>query len=198
MKFQSFLFRRHLDSEDEVYFVVHRHWIIMFRDSFFFLLIGLILPGVLWFFLYGITQYVNIIFPIWITFFFLRYVYKLADWYLDAWLCTSVSIIDVEWNGFFHQTSSRIPYSEVRELSWEVKGFWGSILRYGDVAISMATGGQVMLDNVQSPKKVEVRIIQIRDEILSHHRMSQADGIQSLLADVIANHIQEKGLPPRR
>ena len=72
--------------------------------------------------------------------------YHFADWYLDAWIATNASLIDVEWRGIFHHLSSRIPYSEVREgFMGNKKGVLGTILGFGNASVSMTTGGKISL-----------------------------------------------------
>jgi hypothetical protein len=123
MIIQRILFQRHLDSEEKLLFIAHKHWIEIVPQSLKMSIFGIVLPLVLWFFFPGI-MWVSIV---WMVSFWFWYLYILADWYFDAWLATDVSLIDVEWIGIFHHMSTRIPYSEVREIQWEINGILGTI-----------------------------------------------------------------------
>jgi hypothetical protein len=194
MIIQRILFQRHLDSEEKLLFIAHKHWIEIVPQSLKMSIFGIVLPLVLWFFFPGI-MWVSIV---WMVSFWFWYLYILADWYFDAWLATDVSLIDVEWIGIFHHMSTRIPYSEVREIQWEINGILGTIFRFGSASVSMATGGQVSLSPIASPKKVELKIIQARDSFLSRQKMNQSQVLQELLSDMLASHIDQRGIPHGR
>jgi hypothetical protein len=193
MFFQRLAFHRHLDSGESLLFVAHRHWIELIPICMQTAVFGFVLPLTMWFFVPAILWGALA----WIGIFWIWFLYKVADWYFDAWLSTTASIIDVEWNGFFHQTSTRIPYSEVRDISWQIKGVWSTILGYGDCTISMATGGKVFMKNIESPKKVELQIIEIRDEFLSAQRMNQSSALHELLSGMVSDHIEKSGVTTR-
>lgn len=190
MFLQRLAFHRHLDTAETLLFVAHRHWIELLPLCIKTAVFGFILPWTLWFFLPGIFWGALL----WTAIFWIWFLYKLADWYFDAWLATTASIIDVEWNGFFHQASTRIPYSEVRDISWQIKGVWSTILGYGNATIAMATGGKVEMKNIKSPKKVELQIIEIRDEFLSAQRMNQSSALHELLSEMVSKHVEKNGL----
>ena len=99
----------------------------------------------------------------------------------------------VQWNGFLHQSSTRIPYSEIREISWEKSGIASMIFDIGDCTIGMTTGGKVTLTSVHHPKQAELRILALRDEIQRAARLRDADAIQELLSDIVADHMAEQG-----
>lgn len=188
---QKILFRRHLDDEEDLIYVAHKHWSEIIASSVKTAVFGFLVPWTVWFFIPSVFW----VAVAWTFIFWCWYLYQLADWYFDAWLATTKSIIDVEWFGIFHNMSTRIPYAEVREIQWEIKGIGGTLLRYGKASISMATGGHVVLENVASPKKVELRIIEIRDDYLRHQKMTQSEALQELLSDMLVDHIEKKGIP---
>lgn len=184
----NFFFRRHLESGEYILFVAHKHWIELFPIALKTAVFGFLIPWITWYF-----------FPVlfwgaalWTTLFWCWFLYHFADWYLDAWIATNASLIDVEWRGIFHHLSSRIPYSEVREVSWEIKGVLGTILGFGNASVSMTTGGKISLCNIANPKRVELRILQIRDQFLSGQRMTESEALKGLLANMVASHISEQ------
>jgi len=191
--FEAIAFHRHLDGDEKLLFVAHRHWSELIPIAVKTALFGFCIPWTVWFFAPGFFW----IAVFWTAVFWIWFLYKVADWYFDAWIATTVSVIDVEWNGFLHQKSTRIPYSEVRDISWEIKGFWPTVLGYGDTAISMATGGTVEMKRLANPKKVEMKIIEIRDEFLAAQRMNQSSALQELLSTMVSEHIKKHGIKGR-
>lgn len=185
------LFRRYFEHDEKLLYGVHKHWIDIFNTSVKMSVFGIIAPIGIWYFL---PQYFLLPAIIWIILFFFWYLYHLIDWYFDVWLVTDVSIIDIEWRGLFHRLSSRISYTEVREVGWEMKGILPVLLRYGTMTIGMATGGKIELEHVSKPKKVEKKIIQIRDEKLAEHNINEKGNVQELLAKIISDHIAEHGV----
>jgi hypothetical protein len=188
MELQQFLFGKHLEKNETLLFVAHKHWVELVGVSVKTVLFGFIIPWTTFFFFPAFFW----IAVAWSVVVWLWYLYNFADWYFDAWLATDYSVIDVEWKGIFHHLSSRIPYSEVRDISWEIEGFWGTILGYGDATIGMSTGGKVTLPNMKSPKKVEIKLIEARDNFLSLQKMTQSDGLKELLSELVAEHVQSK------
>ncbi|QQS59203.1 hypothetical protein IPN35_06515 [Candidatus Peregrinibacteria bacterium] len=184
----NFFFRRHLENGEYVLFVAHKHWIEIFPKAIKTAVFGFLVPWTAWFFFpaffWGAV--------IWTILFWCWFFYHFADWYFDAWVATNMSLIDIEWRGIFHHLSSRIPYSEVREVSWEVNGFFGTILGFGDASVSMTTGGKVALHNIARPKRVELQILQIRDQFLSEQRMVESEALKGLLASMVASHVSEQ------
>lgn len=194
MIIQKILFRRYIEQDEDLLYVVHKHWIEIIGVSLKTAFFGFFLPWMVWYFISDFFW----IAVVWSVIFWFWYLYHFIDWYFDVWLVTDVSIIDIEWMGLFHRLSSRIPYTEVREIGWEMKGFWAVVLRYGDISIGMATGGKVSLEGVSRPKKVEKKIVDIRDHYLSQKNLSDASSVQALLSEVVAQHIQENGLPRKK
>lgn len=199
MSLDEKMFRHQLEKEEKILYVVHKHWIALWKHIFYYAFFGIIVPWVLYYLLFQYlhTSLALSIFLGWTGIWTLWFFYHFLDFYFDAWICTDISIIDLEWNGIFHRIASRIPYTEVREINTEIDGFWQTVLRYGRVSISMATGGQVELEDVSRPKKVELRVSEIRDDFLDQHQMSQSDAVHSLLADIISGHIKEHGFPKK-
>ena len=184
------LFRQYLESGEDMLFIAHKHWIELFNRALKAAVFGVLIPWTTWFFLPQLF-WVSVA---WTLVVWLWFLYHFIDWYFDVWIATTTSIIDVEWRGLFHRLSSRIPYSEVREVSYEIKGIIGLILRFGDASISMATSGQVTLNNIARPRFVTMRITELRDQYLSEQKVMQSDALQALLSDMVNHHVSDRGI----
>jgi len=185
--FQRIL-KRHLDKGEKLYFIIDRHPIVLFKKILFWLCFGVALP-------IALIYYYNLIliaaaFAVLIA---LYLIYHLADDLLDAWLVTSRSVIDVEWNGFLHQRSTRIPYREIRDVSWEKKGALHASFNIGNCIIRTTTGGEAILNDVSNPRQAELKILAKKEEVMRAERMRDADHIQELLSDIVADHMSNQG-----
>jgi len=108
---------------------------------------------------------------LWVLAAHVKFFYEIADWFFDSWLVTNLSVIDVEWNGFFHKSSSRIEFADIEEISWEVKGFLGTVLGFGNCEMVCANS-KILLENCASPKKVELKVHELREKFLHEKKMT--------------------------
>lgn len=184
-------FKGHLDDDEELFFVAHKHWIEVITVFLKVLVFGFVIPLIAFYFL-SLQWYWVII---WIVFFLCWGIYHCMDWYFDALLVTSASVIDVEWHSLFYRESSRVDYPDLKEIGYEINGFWATMLNYGNLHVHLNSGGQVDLTNVQNPKNVELMIQKYKQYFLQDQKMTDSATLQEILADIVKNYIQENGLP---
>lgn len=181
------MFKKHLDDDETLKRVVHKHWLLGFRALFwpsvwivctFIVLLFNNARGMVT--VMGILDLVLVIW--WLRNFF--------DYYLDAWLVTDHGIIDIAWHGWFHRQSARILYSDLQGVSYEIQGIWGTLLQFGTISVEkISTGSAVTLENVRKPKQIEVIILQSMETYLHSKNMKDSTQIQQLLATLVADHI---------
>jgi hypothetical protein len=113
------------------------------------------------------------------------------DYYLDAWIVTDMGIIDVEWHGWFHRQSSRILYSDIQGVSYEIQGVLNTLLRYGTIGVEkISTGSVISLDNVPNPRKVEGLILKNMEGYLHTKNLKDSTHVQEILAGIVAREMQ--------
>lgn len=184
----AWLFKKHLEDDETLKRVVHKHWLLGIRALFWptiwivvtlFVLVLNHARGMITF--VGLVDFVLLIW--WLRNFF--------DYYLDAWLITDQGIIDIAWFGWFHRQSSRVLYSDLQGISYEIEGVWGTLLQYGTVSVEkVSTGAAISLESVRNPKGVEVLVLQSMETYLHSKNMKDSKQIQELLAGLIAQQIQ--------
>ena len=87
-----------------------------------------------------------------------------VDYYLDVWIVTNERIISVEQKGLFNRFRSELRLSRGEDVSTEVKGFFATILHYGDVYIQSAGAKErFVFEQISDPYRV-AKIIQKLDE----------------------------------
>jgi hypothetical protein len=157
--------------DEQIVKVLRKHFFLLFKKVIFFLVL-IILP----YFLYRILllQYPGLLsgqvsYPViliagstfylfvWLFFFF-----TFIDYYLDVWIVTTRRIIDVRQNGFFSRTISELEIEKVQDTTSEIKGFFPTILKYGNLYVQSA--GEVerfVFQQVPDPDNVRDVIIKL-------------------------------------
>lgn len=190
LSLNSLLFKRHLNDEEEIIQVVHKHWLLGLKFLFwpvlvfigFALLITVVpRPPVL---------YILAAFAIGTVIWGIR---NFLDYYLDAWMITDTGIVDVEWHGWFHRQSSRVLYSDLQGVSYEINGVGATFLRYGTIGVEkISTGTEISMDYVPHPRAIEVLILKQMEAYLHTKNLKDSTVIQDLLSTVIAREMQLK------
>ena len=186
------LFNRHLEDDEEVIAVVHKHWLVGIKFMFWPVLIFVFLIALLTvvpkLYMFYIVSLLSIVTLVWA----LR---NFFDYYLDAWIITDVGIIDVEWHGWFHRQSSRVLYSDLQGVSYEINGIGETFLRFGTISVEkISTGNEISMAHVPRPRKVEAVILQCMEEYLYSKNLKDATAVQDILANVISREMHLKEL----
>ena len=193
------LFTSHLEDDEIVSKIVHKHWIVGIQDLLlpgsllFFCVVGTLLqPG-------RIMLYVLLTIIVSCGIWFVR---NFLDYYMDAWVITDKGIIDLAWLGWFHRQSTRILYSDIQGVSYEIQGVWATLLRYGTISVEkISTGGVVSLPYVKKPKQIEILVLQNMEAYLHSKNMKNADHVQEVLAHMVSEHFQlgnvREKVPPK-
>ena len=185
------LFARHLEDDEILHLVVHKHWLLglkfLFWPSVSFLACWVLLyqaPFKMVFYAIAVWSVVSLIW--WLRNFF--------DYYLDAWIITDMGIIDVAWHGWFHRQSSRVLYSDIQGVSYEIQGITNTLLRYGTISVEkISTGSVISLDNVSKPRRIEGIILKNMEAYLHSKNLKDAKHVQDILSTLIAREVQLGG-----
>ncbi len=184
-----FLFASHLDDNEKILYVAHRHLFILYKDSVKTQFFGIALPIVLFLF-FPQALYVALF---WFAVGVCVMIYHFVDWYFDAWLLTNTGVIDIERNGIFDRSSTRVEYHMVEGVGFTIKGFWATILNFGEITLDKlgAKTSVVLLDGA-SPKKIERLILRYQDRYVSDRSVRDHHALKDMLSEMIAYHIQSK------
>jgi len=113
------------------------------------------------------------------------------DYYLDAWIITDQGIIDVAWHGWFHRESTRVLYSDIQGVSYEIQGVTSTLMRYGQVSVEkISTGSVISLDYVPRPRRIEALILKNMEKYLHSKKLGDAKHVQDILAAIVAREVQ--------
>lgn len=182
------LFHRHLEEDEELRRIVHKHW-------------GVVLCAVAWpsvslllaFATVILLPYRAAVLPAggWAALSMVWWLRNFLGEYLDAWLVTDAAVIAVEWFGWFHRRSTRILYSDIEEVRYEVQGILATVFRYGTVSLErVSTGAVVELDCVPHPREVTGTILRSMEEYLHTKNLKDAKNVQEILSTIVAEQLQ--------
>lgn len=183
------LFKRHLEEGEVVIALVHKHWFLGLRFLFWPIITTMFLTVLL--VSTGFERSAIIVLGTMLLCSTLWLIRNFLDYYLDAWIITNYGIIDVEWHGWFHRESSRVLYSDVQGVSYEIKGVFNTLLRYGTIAVEkVSTGSLIGMTYVSNPRRVEAIILKNMEEYLHQKNMHDASVVQQLISEVISRELQ--------
>jgi len=191
MTIRQRLFRSHLEDNEKILYTAHRTLFVLFTDFMKITFLGIIVPLIL-----------TLIFPkiypvaiIWVAVGSLKLLYTLFNWYFDAWLITDLGIIDVQWNGPFNRTATRIEYQNIGGVTYEIKGFFPTVLNFGDLYVTDLGTAKIDLLAAKKPRKIENRIMEQQEKFLSKQNFEDQNKLKDLLTSLIRNHIETNGMP---
>ena len=187
---RHWIFSRYVEDEEKIQNVIHRH-VLVFKLSILKIgFFGILLPILLYLLLPKAIFFA----AIWFTIGFFAILYKFIDWYFDVWLLTNLGVVDLERNGLFDLTSTRIEYHMMEGLSYQIKGVLRTLFNFGDITIDkLGAQTSVILRDSISPKKVERLVLKYQEMFVSEKSVRDHHALKDMLADMIACHIQKTG-----
>lgn len=181
MIFDEIAFRSLLAKGEEIEYVAHVHPFKVYPQLFKVLIVGVLLPAVG----YYLLPPFKIVWFSWAALGGLLFFYRILQWYLDAWVVTNQGVIDQEWNSFFDRQSTRIEYTGIEGITSEIRGFWPTVMRYGNIQIEHMSGQPVSLENVASPRKLEKIIQKNQQSFLRRQNFTDHTKLRDLLTGLI-------------
>lgn len=191
MLVDNLIFKKHLEKGEEVLYATHKHWVEFIGPALAIIFLGFVLPWILYFAGFNSSLFLTVI-VVWTFLGLFKLFHEFIDWHSDVWLFTNMSIIIVEWHGIFSNTSQRIGYEDTEGVAFVIKGFWGTVLRYGDVTLKVISGSHTTLHNAKNPKKVELSLMKHHGTYMNSREMSHAGGLKELLSQMVAHHLRHK------
>jgi hypothetical protein len=120
--------------------VAHKHPFVVQGALFRILFFGMGVPGAG----YMLFKPFYPLWGIWGSIGILLFIYEWLKWYLDAWIVTNYAVIDQDWVSYFNKTTSRIEYQSIAGISTETRGFWGTILGFGNIQIEHVSAQPIL------------------------------------------------------
>src|SRR3990167_1035813 len=172
---------------EHVIFMLRRHWIVVViqlaRLALF--VIGPIAVYFIVKLLYGFSlphttplyALVVVILGIYYLFIWDFFFSDFIDYFLDIWVLTDQRVVSIEQLGLFNRLVSELNIMNVEDVTSEVRGFFPTVLNYGEVHIQTA-GSQkrFVFEQVPEPQKVAQVIMEVHNQVLYHWQRHPAMG----------------------
>jgi len=166
-----------LDLNERIVFFLHRHWFIFFKKVLSYLILGS-LPFLVYFILKIyfpsiladkiIYSLLVLLVSLYLIFIWISLFHAWIDYYFDLWVVTNKQIIDIQQAGLFNRTLSKQPLNRVQDITAESKGFFPTILRFGNVYIQTAGAKErFVFRDIKNPYEVGQKINKLVKEILT-------------------------------
>ncbi len=164
---------------EQVVYLLRRHWIVPAK---LFLLLGMcaIVPFVVYAFLQSqfpdllANQTLAPILAMLASFYelgvWLILVQEFVDFYLDTWIVTTERVIDISQNGLFNRTSAEVHLANIVDVTSEMKGFFRTVLNYGDVYVQTAAElARFHFMAIAHPDAVRQTVLKLVDDDRERH-----------------------------
>jgi len=195
MKFSHLLFKSHLEEDEKIFEILHRHPYVYFRDSFKVLFFGVLIPVAGYF----VFPQLIFIFFVWAVIGLIGMMYHFLDWYFDVWIITDLGVIDIEVNGMFDKNAKRVEYTAIDALGYKINGIMATILNFGDVTIdTMGTHMSLILKEAPHPKSIEKLVVKYQEKSVEDSSFHDHEALKDMLAGMIAYHAKNNKIEKKR
>ena len=175
---------------EQVVLMLHRHGIVAFRILTLFFVLALVPVGA-WILLgkgtsifaddttltYAlVTLLIAGYALIWGLMLFISWL----NYYLDVWIVTNERIINIKQLRLFDRVVSEQKLYRVQDVTWEIKGVLGNLLKFGNVFIQTAgTEERFTFEYIPDPEGVAKSIMHLLEQIenqMGANTMAKMDG----------------------
>ena len=186
MKFRHRLFAGYLDDGERILHIAHRHVLIFKFAAAKTAAIGLFAPTLL----YIIFPKALILWLLWLMVGVIGMIYHFIDWYFDCWILTNMGVVDIERNGLFDVTTTRIDYHMIEGIAYTIRGVIPTIFSYGDITIDkLGAKTSVMLKDAARPKRLERKVMKYQERYVYDRSVRDHQALKTMLSDMIAYHV---------
>lgn len=182
-----YFYSRYLDDGEKIIDVAHRHIFTLkihaSKTAFF----GIVLPIIFYLFFPGAW----IISVIWICIGIFGLFKHFIDWYFDCWILTNYGVVDLDREGLFDMTATRVEYHMIEGISYTIKGVWNTLMNVGDITIDkLGAKTSVILLDAAHPQELERKIMDFQERYVAERSVRDHQALKDMLADMIAYHVQ--------
>ena len=187
--FSDFLRLRYEESGEITY---RKHWFLLLKAIWLPSLLMLMTLGLITARLGGVLSFLPItstlvILLLAIFVFFIWILYQYADWRNDIFRITFDQIIDIDRKPLGKERRRSAPLENVLSIEYERLGFWGFLLNFGTVYISVGNT-RLTFDYVYNPSEVQQDIFYRMGERLDKIRQLEVDSERERVSEWIASY----------
>lgn len=182
-----YFYSRYLDDGEKILDVAHRHILTLKIHTSKITFFGILVPIGLYL-LFPLSIFIVFV---WIAIALFGIFYHFIDWYFDCWLLTNYGVVDLDREGLFNMTSTRVEYHMIEGISYSIKGFLNTVLNVGDITIDkLGAKTSVVLLDATHPQALERKIMDFQERYVAERSLRDHQALKDMLADMIAYHVQ--------
>jgi len=127
--------------------------------------------------------------------------YGFIDFYLDIYIVTDRRIVDIKQNGFFNRAIAELNLHQVQDVKASVKGFFPTLLHYGEVLIQTAGERENFnFKDVHHPYRISKLIMDLHENALSQNdylpdSLEKEQPVEAIMQDFMEG--SPKNEPPK-
>ncbi|MDF1520612.1 MAG: cyclic nucleotide-binding domain-containing protein [Brevefilum sp.] len=187
--FSDFLRLRYEESGDITY---RKHWFLLLKAIWLPSLLMVMTLGLVAARLGGVLSFLPItstlvILLLAMFIFFIWILYQYADWRNDIFRITFDQILDIDRKPLGKERRRSAPLENVLSIEYERLGFWGFLLNFGTVYISVGNT-RLTFDYVYNPSEVQQDIFYRMGERLDKIRQFEVDSERERVSEWIASY----------
>jgi CRP-like cAMP-binding protein len=187
--FSDFLRLRYEESGDITY---RKHWFLLLKAIWLPSLLMLMALGLVAARLGGVLSFLPITSTLVILLlamfvFFIWILYQYADWRNDIFRITFDQILDIDRKPLGKERRRSAPLENVLSIEYERLGFWGFLLNFGTVYISVGNT-RLTFDYVYNPSEVQQDIFYRMGERIDKIRQFEVDSERERVSEWIASY----------
>jgi len=150
-------------KDDERLVRVIRSFPLTFFWPGIFSVIFLLLPFFIMIPLFNIGQFGLILFGLMLLIGLILTIRTITIAYFNCLIVTDRRVIDWDQRGLFEKVISEADYDKIQDISYRVKGIFGTMLRFGTIQIQTAGTAPVLeLKHVHRPQKMQTLITDVK------------------------------------
>ena len=180
-----YFLKKYIDEGESIMWVAHKHVLVLKFEAAKSVFFGVLLPIAL----YVLFPKMLVLWTLWTMGGVFAFVYHYIDWYYDAWILTNLGVVDIERDGLFNVTSTRIDYHMMEGISYTVNGFIRTVFNYGDITIDkLGSKTSVILKDAANPRNLERQVMKFQEQFVSSKSLTDHQALKNMLAEMIAYH----------
>ena len=120
--------------------------------------------------------------------------YKLFDWYVDVWIMTESTIVDMRWK-WFSSNLLYIPYEKIEGIEIRTRSWWAALLGMSDVVVKLNWAEEFILYSARRPTDIITYLQQAWKKKKWHTEDDREpfDILVDSLSDVVKGHLTTRG-----
>jgi len=174
-----------LKANERIMTIVRRYGLTFFW-SWLFIFVLIVVPFFFMFWLFKHDWWGQTLFIIPVALALFLLTRTIFVWQRNVMIITSHRVVDIDQRGFFEKEISNVSYDQVEDVLGRIKGFWGTIFRYGNVEIQTGAGKVLLVvDKVKQPVFVQQEIQELRDRFMAKYVHDYSGDVAGTIIDQI-------------